>query len=97
MAIGLSYEDYWCGPPELAADTRKAHKIKMTMDNQVAWWNGQYLMSAIGAVLGGKKGAKYPEEPYSLPHEKAEKLERERQKAIAFFNSFRDGYKNRNS
>lgn len=93
----MSYEDYWCGPPELATYARKAHRLKMSMENQTAWWNGQYLMSAIAAALGGKKGAKYPEEPYALPHEREEKKERERQKTIAFFNAFRDGYKRRNS
>lgn len=94
--MGMTYEEFWCGPAELVAYYRKADKLRLSRENQMLWLQGGYFYDALCAALarglGGNRGAKYMDEPMPLVHEQEENRERERQKAIAFFNAFRDSH-----
>lgn len=88
----MSYEDYWHGAAELVVYQRKAENIRLSRKNQQMWLQGLYVHAAVAASIGrqiaGDRQAEYPKEPVMLWHEQEAKKERERQKAIAFFNAF---------
>ena len=74
----------------------RARELKEDRDNRFNWILGKYVMEAVvaaidGAMHGKNSKAEYPDEPYRLrpytEEEKAEIVQRERERAIAFFNS----------
>ena len=82
--MGMSYEQYWEGPPSLAVAYRKAYKLRLEIDNEQAWLQGLYFYDAIAVSLANafrKKGAQaknYLERPIDIfPPTKEEKKRRE--------------------
>lgn len=97
MSIGVSYDDFWHGPPEMVDFAIKSSEI--TQKNEailadVAAWNiGRYVMLGTGVILSQafnrRSTVKYPQEPmlaYELDESlKEQKRERELHKAHADF------------
>lgn len=79
---------------------------RLKYDNSIAWRNGMYnyeaLVSALSSAFGGKKSKAipYPKEPHRIfqktEEEKRMDAEREKQKAIAFFDSMARKFENDN-
>ena len=102
LAIGMSFEEYWVRDPKLTQYYRKAYKIKQEEINNNAWLQGLYFYDALSCSLHnalrgfGKNKLppqNYAKKPYEFNKEKTEKekaleKEKERQKAIAWMESF---------
>lgn len=87
LSIGMSYDDYWNGPSEIARFYRQAHKLQEKRLDYNAWIQGRYIYEAIGALSPilrtnlSKKEAKagdYVEKPYLVQMEDRKKEEAER-------------------
>jgi len=71
MSIGVTYEDFWHGEPDLvrfAIETNEIHQRAEAMQSDTAAWNtGRYVMLGVGVVLSQvfnkTSTAKYPSEP----------------------------------
>lgn len=78
LSLGMPLDEFWNGPPERAKVYREAAKIRERHENNVAWRNGMYFMSAINATIMNafrKKGtspADYLKEPLPLSKEEVE-------------------------
>lgn len=68
LAIGMTYELYWDGKPELVVPYRKADLLRQQRSNNDAWLQGVYFRMAVASTLDKK--AKYPKEPMKLFEEK---------------------------
>ena len=68
LAIGMTYELYWDGKPELAALYRKADLLRQQRSNNDAWLQGVYFRMAVASTLDKK--AKYPQQPMKLFEDK---------------------------
>ena len=72
MAMGMTYAEFWDGPPEMAVAYRKAFKLKKQMDNELAWLQGIYNCHALAVCLSNafsKQGSKkqtYFERPLDI-------------------------------
>ena len=84
MAMGMSYDEFWDGPPHLAVAYRKAFKIKRELENEQAWLAGLYVYDAFAVCMANafsKRGAKrlnYLERPIDIfPPSEKEKKRRE--------------------
>lgn len=84
--MGMTCEQYWDGPPSLAASYRKAYRLKRETENEMAWLQGLYVYDAFAVCIANvfrKKGAKlqsYIEKPIDIyPPTPAEKARRERE------------------
>lgn len=84
MSIGMTYDDYWHGEPEMAAYYRKAEKLRLDKLNWQLWFQGNYVYNAILDVAPvlhafAKKGTKpkpYLSEPIPITKYAAEEKER---------------------
>lgn len=71
MSIGVSYDDFWHGDPELVAFAIEATEIRQKNDiiaqDLLAWNTGRYVLAAFGTVLSQafskNSTAEYPREP----------------------------------
>lgn len=90
MVIGVSYEDFWHGDPDIVGFAIEAERLrqrnKAVSDDFVAWNTGRYVMVGVGVVLSQafSKGssASYPSEPI-LATELDEKLaEQKREREV---------------
>lgn len=86
MAMGMSYTEFWDGPPSIAVAYRKAHRLRRELENEMAWLQGMYNYDAFTVVLSnafrskGAKRQKYMEKPMDIfPLTAAEKQRRERE------------------
>ena len=84
--MGITYEQYWDGPPQIATAYRKAYRIRRELENEMAWLQGMYNYDAFAVVLAnafrskGAKRQKYMEKPIDIfPLTEAEKQRRERE------------------
>jgi len=84
--MGMTYEQYWDGPPSIAVAYRKAYRLKREAENEQAWLQGLYNYDAFAVTLANafrSKGAKrqnYFEKPIDIfPLTEAEKQRRERE------------------
>lgn len=85
LAMGMTYDEFWHGPPSLARDYRKAHEIQRHERNNEMWMQGRYIFDALrcAPLLVGfpEKGYKvpseagYPDMPYPLSDKEAEERE----------------------
>ena len=74
LAIGMTYELYWEGDPQLVKDYRKADELRRQRVNEDQWWQGMYIYNALCCVAPifrdlAKKGTKahpYPDTPYAI-------------------------------
>lgn len=83
IAMGMPYEVYWDGEPELAKDYRRADAINRRRQNEWLWVEGMYTAHALSSTVGNmfSKGNKnhYPSEPMPITeNEVRERKERER-------------------
>jgi len=79
LAIGMSYELYWYGSPNIVKAYHKAHEIRNQQRNQEMWFQGLYNYRAFGSVAAnlaysfsggkGKKPEGYFDEPIPLTEE----------------------------
>ena len=86
LAMGMSYEQYWDGPPFLAVAYRKAYRLRREVENEQAWLQGLYVYDALSTCMANtfsKRGAKkheYIEKPIDIfPLTEAEKKRREKE------------------
>ena len=72
MAIGVSYEDFWHGEPDIVQFTIETERIRQRnaaiRSDMLAWNTGRYVMIGFGDVLSrafskGNTPSAYPEEP----------------------------------
>ena len=82
LAIGMTYEQFWCDTPELVIFYRKADAIRKRRVNEELWLAGSYTSEAIASTVGNmfSKGSKYeyPSEPKPITlAEVEERKERE--------------------
>lgn len=98
LAIGMPYELFWNGDPNLVKTYREAHELRNQQKNQEMWIQGIYFLrgvqtvaEAIASSFGGSKGSKinqYPNEP--LPFTEAEQkafTERNKRKTLEWVQS----------
>lgn len=82
LAMGMTTEEYFHGDIELVKAYRKAHDIKLSMQNQMSWLQGRYIYDALVEVapyfnsLKPRKPMAYTEEPY--PITQADKAQKEK-------------------
>ena len=62
--IGMPYELYWDGRPELVIPYRRADILKQKRANNDAWLQGIYIRQAVASLLDKK--AKYPKAPFDI-------------------------------
>lgn len=85
MSMGMSYEQFWYGPPEIAKYYREMHEYKNKQINQEMWWMGLYVRDALLCTVGNmfsKKGnaIQYPKEPYPLTEKEAQEYQERQQR-----------------
>lgn len=72
MAMGMTYSEFWDGPPVLAKVFREAFKLRRKMENEQAWLQGLYNCHALAVCLSNafsKQGSKkqtYFERPIDI-------------------------------
>lgn len=100
LAYGMTPEQYWDGPPELARAYRKKFELEADLRNEGYWLQGSYfydaLLSVMSQVLSSKRSGthKYTEKPYRIKPYTEEELKKKqeedakkaREHAIAQFN-----------
>jgi hypothetical protein len=89
LHMGMTYEEFWCGPPSLVRAYRKAYDMRRHQRNEELWLQGRYIFEALrcAPLLVGfpEKGYKppsdagYPEMPYPLSEREAREREIERE------------------
>lgn len=99
LSIGMTAAQFWYGDPWLAAAYRRANEMRIQRKSEEMWLQGAYIFQAVSVALNNafrKKGAKmqpYLQEPIQLiplsETEKELKAERERQKAVDYFNKLK--------
>lgn len=88
MSIGMTYDQYWDGTPELTRFFRKAHEMKIKQKNEEAWLQGLYYYDALCSALShfGENPKEYTNKPYSpetnKENEEARRLEAEAQAEV---------------
>lgn len=92
LAIGMPYELFWNGEPELVKVYREAHELRNEQRNQEMWVQGIYnyrafreIMEAFAAGLSGSKSScasEYPREPIAFTaREQESAAQREKERA----------------
>ena len=85
LAVGMSYEQFWYDPPELAIAFRRADEIKKRRVNEELWLAGIYTAEALASTVGNmfSKGSKYqyPAEPKPITLNEARERQEREQKA----------------
>ena len=80
----MTYDQFWNGPPSLVKAYRKAEEFRARRVNVESWRMGMYTVAALHASVGNmfqKKGSepiRYPDQPFPLTQEEADKREAER-------------------
>ena len=96
LSIGMTYEQFWYGNPDMVIFYKDAHIMRNKSRNQELWLQGRYFIDAIGACLDKKY--KYPEQPYDIyPKTRAEleeEAEKQRHKVIEYFNQIKQRWDN---
>lgn len=82
LAIGMTYEQFWYGSPELVVPYRRADDIRRRRMNEELWLAGMYTADALASTVGNmfsKQKYAYPSEPRPITlDEVRERQERER-------------------
>lgn len=83
LAMGMTYELFWHGDPDLVKAYRTADRIRRRRRNEELWLEGIYVTEALSSTVGNMfaKGAKhqYPSEPFPITlEEQQERVERDR-------------------
>ena len=98
LSIGVSYDEYWNGIPELVKHYRDAYQYKMKARNEELWRQGYYHYVAVSTALSNgfrKKGAspiEYIEKPIPITKlEIKEQKEQEERNRLVKLRSFVEG------
>ena len=87
LSIGMTYELFWDGEPELAAAYRKADAMRRRRTNEELWLNGVYMSQALVSTVGNmfSKGNKhkYPSEPLPITADDVQERKEREQMAKA--------------
>ncbi len=86
LVMGMTYELYWDGRPELASLYRKADQIMQQRKNNDAWLQGAYVQHAVASAINGRK-APYPKKPFTMNNMTA-KQEKAKAQMLAFMGRF---------
>ena len=87
LSIGMSYDEYWNGPSEIARFYRQAYRLQEKRTDYNAWIQGRYIYEAIGALSPilrtnlskhEAKAGDYVEKPYLVLMEERKKDEAEK-------------------
>lgn len=90
MVLGMTPEQFWDGDPALVKAYRKADELRKERKNEELWLAGAYVYEALMHTIpitltpfskSKVDPGKYPDRPYPLSQQAAEKIEEERQKA----------------
>lgn len=85
LAIGMTYEQFWYGEPEMVKPFRKADEIRKQRMNEELWLAGIYTAEALASTVGNmfSKGDKhrYPSEPKPITMAEIEARREREQKA----------------
>lgn len=85
LAVGMSYEQFWYDPPELAIAYRRADEIKKRRVNEELWLAGIYTAEALASTVGNmfSKGSKYqyPSEPKPITMSEVQERQEREQRA----------------
>lgn len=80
LSIGMTYEQYWLGDPELVRMYRKAEEIRAHRRNNELWTQGRYVYDAIMRLvpslnaLKPKEPIEYMDEPYPMTRKEYENM-----------------------
>lgn len=93
MSYGMTYEQFWDGDVDMHREFRRAHKLRISEANTMAWLQGRYFYDALCAVSPiirafskARKPSEYHKKPFDIFEEERrrseEKEARERQERI---------------
>lgn len=103
--MGMTYEQYWDGDVSAHRAYRKAKKIRLSEQNQMAWLQGMYVYEAIADLapalkaFAKGKAKPYAKEPYDLfederkrreEREQMERYEKIKSKVAEFAKAFNE-------
>lgn len=98
MSIGMSYEDFWYGVPEIVKAYKEADNFRRRIRNEELWLQGMYFARAIATNFDKK--AKYPDKPFDIfpktAIEKQAEVEAERKKIIEHFTLLKERWERNN-
>ena len=99
MAMGMSYEQYWYGDPQMVQAYYRAEKLRQKKADEQAWWLGVYVQKALLSTVGnafldrGETPYEYPDVPLLQEKDRERdeakrqrEEERERLKLVAYLN-----------
>lgn len=91
LSIGMTYEQYWNGDPNLVKYYRQADELKTDKKNQELWLQGMYIYEALCDVSPilqamAKKGTKahpYSDKPYAITEKQRRRELEEKERKVA--------------
>lgn len=101
LSIGMSYELYWHGEPNLVKAYREADELRVDRMNYEAWLQGLYVYQAVGALYPvfnpfskQKKAEEYLKEPIVITERaRNQKAMEEGNKMANFLKAWADALK----
>lgn len=101
LSIGMSYELYWHGEPNLVKAYREADELRVDRMNYEAWLQGLYVYQAVGALYPvfnpfskQKKAEEYLKEPIVITERaRNQKAMEEGDKMANFLKAWADALK----
>lgn len=103
LSIGMSYELYWYGEPNLVKAFREADEMRVDRMNYEAWLQGLYVYQAVGALYPvfnpfskQKKAEEYLKEPIVITERaRNQKAMEEGSKMANFLKAWADALKDK--
>jgi hypothetical protein len=103
LSIGMSYELYWHGEPNLVKAFREADEMRVDRMNYEAWLQGLYVYQAVGALYPvfnpfskQKKAEEYLKEPIVITERaRNQKAMEEGNKMANFLKAWADALKDK--
>lgn len=103
LSIGMSYELYWYGEPNLVKAYREADEMRVDRMNYEAWLQGLYVYQAVGALYPvfnpfskQKKAEEYLKEPIVITERaRNQKAMEESNKMADFLKAWADALKDK--
>lgn len=96
--MGMTYDQYWYGDPQMVRAFYEAHKMKQEMQNFDAWLHGLYNFEALSIALAnafsekGTQPENYPNKPHDFSGKEKVDEETEKNYALAYMtNMVRSG------
>lgn len=92
LSIGMTWEQYWDGSPDMVIYYRQADDLRQRRKNDELWLQGMYIYDAlcsrfttpvpVAFTKGSGDGRNYPDQPYPLKRDEAQKRKEEKEKAL---------------